>query len=66
MTAWAAFWLFATVFVVCDTWLYSKGHNTFFWEHKTPAELEIQRKQSECCSGDCNQGRTCPAREKKQ
>jgi hypothetical protein len=43
MTSWAAFWLFASVFVVCEAWLYSKGNDTLLWEHKTPAELEIQR-----------------------
>lgn len=43
MSAWAAFWIFAAVYVVCDTYLYSKGHDTLLWQHKTPAELDLQR-----------------------
>lgn len=42
-TGWFGFWIFFTVFLVCDTWLYSKGHETMFWKHKTPEEKEIQR-----------------------
>jgi len=45
MTTGAAFWLFMTVFFVCDTWLYSKGHDTFFWKHKTDAEKKIRDRQ---------------------
>lgn len=41
----AAFLIFMSVFLVCDTWLYSKGHDTFFWKHKTKAELRIQNNQ---------------------
>ncbi len=45
MTGWAAFWLFMILFFCVDTWLYWKGHDTFFWAHKTPAELQHQQKQ---------------------
>ena len=44
MTTGAAFWLFMTVFLVCDTYLYSKGNNTFFWQYKTPEEKVLQMK----------------------
>lgn len=47
MSAWAAFWLCCAVFIACDTYLYSKGHETFLWHHKTAAEKQIQKRQSE-------------------
>ena len=50
MSSWAAFWLFMCVFMVCDSWLYSKGHNTFFWKHQTEAELQIQKRAAGQCS----------------
>ena len=43
MDAWCYFWIFMTVFVVCDTYLYAKGNNTFFWQYKTDAELQLQQ-----------------------
>lgn len=33
------------VWVVVDAWLYSKGHDGFFFEHKTPEEKSIQQNQ---------------------
>jgi hypothetical protein len=44
LTAGAAFWVFMSVFLVC-TWLYWRGHDTFFWKHKTEAEIADQRKK---------------------
>lgn len=38
------FWIFMTVFLVCDTYLYSRGHETFFWSYKTPEEKKLQQK----------------------
>jgi len=35
--------LFFAFFLV-DTFVYLRGHNTFFWVYKTPNELEAQRK----------------------
>lgn len=32
-----------SVFMVCDSWLFSKGYETFFWRHKTPEEKQIQQ-----------------------
>jgi len=50
--SWFGFWIFMTAFIICDTWLYSKGHETFFWRHKTEAEKTIQMKQADGCSCD--------------
>ena len=44
MTGWFGFWIFMTVFLVCDTWLYSKGNDTLFWRYKTDAEKQLQQK----------------------
>ena len=40
------FWIFLAVFFACETYLYSKGHETFLFQHKTPAEKAIRRKQT--------------------
>lgn len=32
------------LFFLVDTYVYLRGHNTFFWAYKTPNELEYQRK----------------------
>ena len=42
--AWCYFWIFMSVYAVCDTYLYTKGNNTFFWQYKTEAELQLQQK----------------------
>jgi hypothetical protein len=44
MNGWAAFWIMCAVYVACDTWLYSQGHETLLWKHKTPEEKAIQRR----------------------
>jgi len=36
---------FSTVWA-CEAFLYSKGHSTFLFKHKTPEEKAIQRKQT--------------------
>lgn len=41
--SWLGFWIFATVFVACDHWIFSKGYDSFFQTHKTEAEKELQR-----------------------
>lgn len=38
------FWIFMTVFLICDTYLYSQGNETFFWGYKTPEEKQLQQK----------------------
>lgn len=35
-------WLLLAFFLV-DAYLYDQGHDTFFFEHKTDAEKEIQK-----------------------
>jgi hypothetical protein len=35
------------VLVVCDHWIYSKGHNSLLQTHKTEAEKELQRLEIE-------------------
>jgi hypothetical protein len=49
---WFGFWIFMTVFLLCDTYLYSKGHETMFWKHKTVEEKQIQQHQIERMKGD--------------
>jgi hypothetical protein len=34
------------LFLLLDTWLFSKGYDTYFWRHTTPNELEIQKKKA--------------------
>lgn len=46
MSGWAAFWLMCAVYIASEAVLYSKGHETLLWQHKTPAEKAIQEKQS--------------------
>lgn len=43
---WFGFWIFLTVFVVVDAWLYSKGHDGWFFTHKTEAEKKIRDRQT--------------------
>lgn len=40
------FWIFFAVVWAGEVYLYSKGHNTMFFAHKTPAEKAIRRKQT--------------------
>jgi apolipoprotein N-acyltransferase len=46
--AWLGFWMFLSVYVASEAWLYSQGHETFFWQHQTDAEKQIQQKAVEC------------------
>ncbi len=39
---WFGFWIFLSVLVACDTWLFSKGYNSFIWTWKTEKEKEIR------------------------
>ena len=38
---WFGFWIFLAVLVVCDTYLFTKGYNTLFWEAATEQEKEL-------------------------
>lgn len=42
--AWLGFWIFMSVFMACDTWLFFHGYDSFFWKAKTPAEIELHNK----------------------
>lgn len=41
--AWFGFWIFMAVFIYCDHWIFQQGYDSFFQEHKTEAEKEIQK-----------------------
>jgi len=40
------FWIFVCVFWVCETYMYTHGHDTFLFTHKTEAEQSIRDKQA--------------------
>lgn len=44
MSDWAAFWLCLAVVYAVDSWLFSKGYETWFHTHRTDEEKELQRK----------------------
>jgi hypothetical protein len=46
MTGWAAFWLCVAVFILCECILTMHGIDTFLWQFRTPAELDIQKDLS--------------------
>lgn len=46
---WLGFWIFASVFLACDTWLFSKGYNSLFWDWKTKEEQQLRQKAIEGC-----------------
>lgn len=43
---WLGFWIFLSVLVVVDAWMYLKGHDGMFFEHKTDEEKAIQHYQA--------------------
>lgn len=43
-SGWFGFWIFMSTLLVCDTYLFGKGYNSFFWERKTPEEKQLQQK----------------------
>jgi len=44
---WLGFWIFAAVFIACDSWVFSQGYNSFFQTHKTEQEIELQQLKIE-------------------
>jgi hypothetical protein len=50
---WLGFWIFMAVYCICDTWLYSRGHETFFWGYKTPEEKQLQQNIINNTKGEC-------------
>lgn len=45
MRRWTLFWIFMIIYLLVDSFLFYKGYDTFFWKHKTDAELAAQRKK---------------------
>lgn len=45
--SWFGFWIFMTVFVACDHWVFAQGYDSTFLYHKTEAEKELQRLKIE-------------------
>lgn len=43
ITGGAMFWVFLTVYFCVDTWLFTKGYNTMFWQYKTEGEKQMQQ-----------------------
>lgn len=40
---WFGFWIFMTVALLVDAYLYTRGHDGRFFEHQTEAEKELQQ-----------------------
>jgi hypothetical protein len=45
ISGWFGFWMFMTVYIICESVMYMHGHETFFWKHKTAEEKHIQQQQ---------------------
>lgn len=41
---WFGFWIFLSVCVAVDGWLYSKGHDGYFFRWRTPEEKLLRVK----------------------
>jgi len=39
-------WIFASVFLICETVMYLKGHNTLLFTHKTEAEKALRDRKA--------------------
>ena len=44
LTGWFGFWMFMSVYIICETVMYLNGHETFFWKHKTAFEIQTQKQ----------------------
>lgn len=44
--AWFGFWIFLSVLLVCDTYLFDKGYNSIFWTAKTDQEKTIHERNA--------------------
>ena len=42
--AWFGFWIFLSVYLLCDTFLFYKGYESTFWIAKTDVEKAIHTK----------------------
>ena len=46
-TGWFGFWIFLTIYICIEAYMYMNGHDTLFWQHKTPVEIQLQEKAVE-------------------
>jgi hypothetical protein len=44
-SGWFGFWMFMTVFLLCDTYFYSQGNESMFWRYK-PVEEKIVKSDT--------------------
>jgi hypothetical protein len=44
---WLGFWIFASVFIVCDHYVFLQGYDSFFQKHKTSQEIELKQLKIE-------------------
>ncbi len=44
---WLGFWIFLSVLLACDTYLFSIGYNSVVWEAKTDQEKIIHSQAKE-------------------
>lgn len=49
---WLGFWIFLSIFTICECYLYSQGHETALWKHKTTWEQEHQKAMLEKVKGE--------------
>lgn len=40
--AWFGFWIFLSVLVIVDAWLYSKGHSCLIFDHTSDHEKRLR------------------------
>lgn len=45
LTGWFGFWIFMTVYISIEGYMYMNGHETLFWKHKTPTEQQLQLEE---------------------
>lgn len=41
---WLGFWIFLSVLLACDTYLFAKGYESLFWRAKTNQEKIIHQQ----------------------
>lgn len=49
--SWFGFWIFMSVYICTEGYMYMNGHDTFFWQHRTEIEKQMQQKALENCNG---------------
>lgn len=43
-----------SVYICAESYMYMNGHDTFFWQHRTEIEKQLQQKALENCNGKIN------------